>query len=99
MNAKIEIVCSPERLARIAGVFYLLVGITGGLAVTALATGWWVAPLAATSLAAALGTGRLARGKIGGISGDVLGAAEQVAECLCMVVLSGLATHHRLWWA
>jgi len=32
MNAKIESVSSPKRLARIAGVFYLLVGITGGFA-------------------------------------------------------------------
>ena len=30
MNTKIESVPSPKRLARIAGVFYLLVGITGG---------------------------------------------------------------------
>ena len=36
--------------------------------------------------------------KIGGISGDVLGTCEQVAECLCLVVLSGLATHNTLWW-
>ena len=32
MNTKIENVSSPKRLARIAGVFYLLVGITGGFA-------------------------------------------------------------------
>ena len=32
MNAKIESVSSPKRLARIAGFFYLLVGITGGFA-------------------------------------------------------------------
>ncbi len=32
MNAKIENVSSPKRLARIAGFFYLLVGITGGFA-------------------------------------------------------------------
>ena len=40
-----------------------------------------------------VGTGLLARRKIGGISGDVLGATEQVAECLCLVMLSGLALH------
>jgi hypothetical protein len=32
MNAKIESVSSPKRLARIAGIFYLIVGITGGFA-------------------------------------------------------------------
>lgn len=69
------------------------VGCTAGLAITALAVGWWVAPLAGAALVAAVATGWLARRKIGGISGDVLGAAEQVAECLCLVVLSGLALH------
>ena len=43
-------------------------------------------------------------GKIGGISGDVLGAAEQVSECMCYVAMSALATHPHLlhcllWWA
>ena len=48
--------------------------------------------------------GLLARRKIGGISGDVLGAAEQVSECMCYVAMSALATHPHLlhcllWWA
>ena len=74
------------------------VGCTAGLALAALAVGWWVAPLAAAALAAASATGLLAHRKIGGISGDVLGAAEQVAECLCLVVISGVAMRHQLWW-
>ena len=73
-------------------------GCAGGLAITALATGWWAGPLALSALVAALATGTLARRKIGGISGDVMGAAEQVAECLCFVVISALALHHHLWW-
>ena len=74
------------------------IGVVSGLAVTALATGWWVGPLAGAALAAAAATGLLARRKIGGISGDVLGAAEQVAECLTLVVISGLALHQGLYW-
>lgn len=74
------------------------VGCLAGLAITALATGWWAGPLLAAGVAAAVATGALARRKIGGVSGDVLGAAEQVAECLCLVVLSGLAAHSQLWW-
>ena len=73
-------------------------GCAAGLALTARAVGWWVAPVAAAAAAAALATGLLARRKIGGVSGDVLGAAEQVAECLCLVVVSGLAMRHGLWW-
>ena len=36
---------------------------------------------------------------IGGITGDVLGAIEQVAECAVLVVVAGLASHHGIWWA
>ena len=46
---------------------------------------------AATLVAAAVGTGViawLARHKIGGVTGDVLGAAEQITECLVLGVLA-----------
>lgn len=69
------------------------VGCAAGIAITVVAIGWWAAPLTAATVVAAAGTGLLARRKIGGISGDVLGAAEQVAECLCLVVVGGLALH------
>ena len=69
-----------------------ILGIAAGVAVTIAAVGWWAAPVALTAAVAALATGLLAKRKIGGISGDVLGAAEQVAECACFVVLCGLAT-------
>lgn len=69
------------------------VGCVAGLAITTMAVGWWVVPLAGAATLAVLATGLLARRKIGGISGDVLGAAEQVAECLCLIALSGLALH------
>jgi adenosylcobinamide-GDP ribazoletransferase len=74
------------------------VSVVAGIAITALVVGWWAAPLAVAALVAVLTTGGLARRKIGGISGDVLGACEQVAECLCLVVLTGLASRHALWW-
>ena len=68
-----------------------------GTALGALAVGWWVAPLLAAALVGAALTGGLARRKIGGISGDVLGATEQVAEGLVLVVAVGLAVRHPLW--
>ena len=40
----------------------------------------------------------LARRAFGGITGDVLGAVEQVAECLVLVTVSGLAARHAVWW-
>jgi adenosylcobinamide-GDP ribazoletransferase len=64
------------------------VGSVTGVAITAAVVGWWALPLAGAAAVAVLGTGLLARRKIGGISGDVLGATEQVAEMLCLVVLT-----------
>jgi adenosylcobinamide-GDP ribazoletransferase len=63
-----------------------------------LAVGWWVVPALGAALLAVFATGLLARRKIGGISGDVLGAAEQVAECAVLVALVALAVRHPLWW-
>ena len=69
-----------------------------GLVIGVVAVGGWAAALAAVVVVSIAATRWLAMRKIGGISGDVLGTCEQVAECLCLVVLAGLATHHRLWW-
>jgi adenosylcobinamide-GDP ribazoletransferase len=63
-----------------------------------LAVGWWAAPALGAALVAVALVGALARHKIGGISGDVLGAAEQVAECAVLVALGALALRHPLWW-
>ncbi len=70
-----------------------------GLAFGAAATGWWVAALAGAALVAVALVGALAMRKIQGISGDVLGAAEQVAECVIVVVATGLAARWSVWWA
>jgi adenosylcobinamide-GDP ribazoletransferase len=75
-----------------------IVGVLSGLVLGALTVGWWVAPLAAAAIVSIGALRWLAMRKIGGISGDVLGACEQVAECLSLVTLTGLATHHQLWW-
>jgi adenosylcobinamide-GDP ribazoletransferase len=75
------------------------IAVVLGAAVGALAVGWWIGPVLAVALASAAAVGALALRKIGGISGDVLGACEQVAECACLVTLAALAAHHPLWWA
>jgi adenosylcobinamide-GDP ribazoletransferase len=68
------------------------VGGVIAVAIAALATGWWVGPLAAAAAVAAALVAWWAWRAIGGITGDVLGAIEQLAECSVLVVVVGLAT-------
>lgn len=70
--------------------------LTCGFAV-ALA-GWWAGPLIGVSVVGAAMVVWLSNQKIGGLTGDTLGAIEQVVECLALVTVSGLALHHQLWW-
>ena len=73
-------------------------GALAGVIIAAAATGWWAAPLTAAAGLAAIGVALLARRALGVITGDSLGAIEQVAEGLVLVVVTGLATRHTLWW-
>src|SRR5690606_9253523 len=68
--------------------------LVGAAAITAVATGWWAAPLVAAAAVGAAAIALLSMRKIGGVVGDTLGAAEQVAECLVLVTAAGLAAHH-----
>ena len=65
--------------------------------IATLATGWWVGPLAAAAVASAVLVAYFAWRTIGGITGDVLGAIEQVAECAVLVVVTGLAAVSIRW--
>lgn len=67
-------------------------------AMGAAATGWWIGPLAVAALVVAVGLAILALRALGGITGDVAGAIEQLAEIAALLVASGLAAHHQLWW-
>ena len=75
------------------------VGVIAALTLGGLAVGWWVAPFAAAATCGAVVIALLARRAFEGISGDILGAVEQVVECLVLVVATGLAIRHPLWWA
>jgi len=74
------------------------IGEASGVAIAALAVGWWVGPFVLATVVGACAVAWLAMRKIGGITGDVLGAAEQTIECLVLVTATGLATRYRLWW-
>ncbi len=85
--------------ARSVGTGRALAANVIAIAIGALATGWWIGPLAAAAAVAAGAVTWLGWRALGGITGDVLGAIEQVAECLVLVVATGLARHHDVWWA
>jgi len=85
--------------ARSVGPGRAFAGALVALIIAAVATGWWVAALAAAAAVGALAVAWIARRALGGITGDVLGAIEQVAECLALVTVTGLAARHQLWWA
>lgn len=53
-----------------------------------LATGWSALPAAALVALAGLGLARLTTARIGGQTGDVLGAAAQLAEIATLVCLA-----------
>jgi adenosylcobinamide-GDP ribazoletransferase len=73
-------------------------GIAAGVAIVVAVCGWWVLPLVGAAVIAAAAIAELGRRAFGGVSGDVLGAVEQVVECAVLVVIVGLAARHRIWW-
>ena len=75
-----------------------LTGLAAGLAVAAVAVGWWAIPSTIAAGWAMVAVGWLAMRKIGGIAGDVLGAIEQVAEIAVLITIVGLTRRFDLWW-
>lgn len=75
-----------------------VLGVTAAIGASILVTGWWAA-VAIVAVAAASGAVTLwSQRRIGGFSGDVLGAVEQCGEIVVLVSLSILAGHHQPWW-
>ena len=70
-----------------------------GVVIAAAATGWWAGPLVVAAAVAAIVVAVTARRAFGGITGDVLGAVEQVAEALVLVTVTGLASRYAVWWS
>lgn len=76
----------------------VVVAVLAALTATALATGWWTILFLGAAIVGTAAVVVLAVRKIGGIAGDVLGAVEQVVECLVLVVATGLAARYPIWW-
>ena len=71
-----------------------------GTAIGVGAIGWWGLVAVAAAAAASLGVGTVARRRLGGLTGDVLGAAQQVGEIGILLLGAGIAGSWTLppWW-
>jgi adenosylcobinamide-GDP ribazoletransferase len=77
----------------------VIAGVVAGLAIATVAVGWWSALAVVAVAATTVAVVALAYRKIGGHTGDVLGAVEQVAEGAVLVVVAGVAqAGHLPWW-
>lgn len=81
------------------GVWPVAAAAVAAAAIGAVATGWWIGPIVAAAAITGAATAGWAVARIGGITGDVLGAVEQVVECAVLVVAVGLARRHDVWWS
>ena len=68
-----------------------VIAVLVACAVALVAIGWWALPAAALAAVCAALVVVLAIRRIGGLSGDVLGAIEQVAETAVLVVVAAAA--------
>lgn len=75
-----------------------LLGLLVGLTMALLAMGSWAIAAAAIGVTAAAVGIALAYRAFGGVTGDVLGAIEQVTEVVVLVTVVAFAGHHHLWW-
>ena len=76
-----------------AGALLTLVGVALliGLVVAAALGGWTVFPLFIFVALATVKVALIAQAKIGGQTGDILGAAQQIAEITALGVLASIA--------
>lgn len=75
-------------------------GVVGALLIAGAAVGWWSIPAALLAAAAGFLVGLVALRRIGGVTGDVLGAIEQLVETALLVLSAAAAAGgiELAWW-
>jgi adenosylcobinamide-GDP ribazoletransferase len=76
----------------------VVAAVVSAMVIAGLVLGWWTPIVIAVIIAPVTVVMLIARNKIGGLSGDVLGTIEQVAEIAVLVCIAALAQHHELWY-
>lgn len=70
-----------------------------GLGLAAVAAGWWVGPAVIGTVAVIAILRRVAMRRVGGVTGDILGAAEQLTEMIVLAVVAAAAWQGWTpWW-
>jgi adenosylcobinamide-GDP ribazoletransferase len=90
---------APGRGAELTGPLGSVGGVTAALTallVPAVAVGWWAAAVLAAAALVLAGCAALFRRRLGGITGDTLGAAEQLVELAVIAAVAALARAGRL---
>lgn len=73
--------------------------VGSGVVLATLAGGWWVVPAVGLVAIATAYVGVVSRIRFGGITGDLLGACEQMGEMLVLALVAGLAWNgFDPWW-
>lgn len=73
--------------------------ILTGLAVSSLAAGWWVGPAVIAVALTVVALRKISSRRLGGITGDVLGACEQISEMLILgIVAAAVWQGWDPWW-
>jgi adenosylcobinamide-GDP ribazoletransferase len=77
------------------------IAVGSGVVIAAVLIGPWAAPALVVAILPVAVVGRLAVRKVGGTTGDVLGAAQQLAELAVLAVASAVVVNRwgdLLWW-
>jgi adenosylcobinamide-GDP ribazoletransferase len=77
----------------------ILVGSGVGIVISAAVVGWWIGPAVLASVIAGGVMGWIAWRALGGVTGDILGAIEQVTEIAVLLVVVAIGIRHRPYWA
>jgi adenosylcobinamide-GDP ribazoletransferase len=76
----------------------ILLGVTVGIAISALVLGWWIGPAVLAAAIAAAIMGFISWRALGGVTGDILGAIEQVVEIAVLLVVVAIGTRYNPYW-